>query len=47
MASQIDFNVDAVLPAGGVGHRMGLETPKQVNLFGQFTKDISIKDTKL
>ncbi|XP_065052949.1 D-ribitol-5-phosphate cytidylyltransferase-like isoform X2 [Rhopilema esculentum] len=25
----IDFRVDAVLPAGGIGQRMGLETPKQ------------------
>ena len=31
MAGQIDFKVAAVLPAGGVGQRMGLEMPKQVS----------------
>lgn len=30
MDDQISFIVDAVLPAGGVGQRMALETPKQV-----------------
>ena len=31
MADDIDFKVAAVLPAGGVGQRMGLEIPKQVS----------------
>ena len=29
----IDFRVDAVLPAGGIGQRMGLETPKQASSY--------------
>ena len=31
MNAHIDFKVAAVLPAGGVGQRTGLEVPKQVS----------------
>ena len=32
----IDFRVDAVLPAGGVGERMGEKMPKQVRCVDAF-----------
>ena len=33
----VDFRVDAVLPAGGIGQRMGLETPKQASSYLHIT----------
>eukprot|EP00795_Rhopilema_esculentum_P014850 gene14850-5974_t len=36
----IDFRVDAVLPAGGIGQRMGLETPKQASSYLQMSEGV-------
>ena len=36
MEASIDFRVDAVLPAGGVGERMGEKMPKQVRCVHAF-----------